>query len=385
MIERNPLPFAIGEYEERLNKVRRRMTAAGVEAMLTTVPENIVYLTGYHTLGYFTYQILIVSLDHAPILLTRAMNTEKGQADSCLQNIEGYKDTESPDDATYRVLETYGLLNKRLGNQDDAWFFSVARYKKLIGRLGIDDLIDCSGLVEEVRKIKSPKEIEYIREAGRYCAASLDSAIAATGPGVLECVVNAAAHDGMHRAGSEYLGHSAQFVSSPQSGLGFECAERRPILRDGAVYMEAGGTHNRYNCMLSRTVLVGNPDPKFEDMAMASRDGLNAAMAATKAGVTSHEVDKAARDVIAKAGFADAFAHRTGYSIGIGFPPDWGEGRIMSINENDPLVLEPNMCFHYIPDLKYGGFGGAVFSESLVVTETGYEPLSKYSQEIFRK
>ena len=112
MIERNPLPFAIGEYEERLNKVRRRMTAAGVEAMLTTVPENIVYLTGYHTLGYFTYQILIVSLDHAPILLTRAMNTEKGQADSCLQNIEGYKDTESPDDATYRVLESYGLLNK---------------------------------------------------------------------------------------------------------------------------------------------------------------------------------------------------------------------------------------------------------------------------------
>ena len=73
------------------------------------------------------------------------------------------------------------------------------------------------------------------------------------------------------------------------------------------------------------------------------------AKAATRAGVTSHEVDAAGRSAMREAGFADGFEHRLGYSIGIGFPPDWGEGRIMSINENDPLVLESGMCFHYIP------------------------------------
>ena len=103
----------------------------------------------------------------------------------------------------------------------------------------------------------------------------------------------------------------------------------------------------------------------------------------TRAGVTSHEVDHAARTVMRKAGYAAAFDHRTGYSIGIGFPPDWGEGRIMSINEHDPTVLEPGMCFHYIPDLKLTHEGGVVFSESLVVTDTGYELLSDYPQEIF--
>ena len=57
----------------------------------------------------------------------------------------------------------------------------------------------------------------------------------------------------------------------------------------------------------------------------------------------------------------------------------------MSINENDPLVLETGMCFHYIPDLKIPHQGGAVFSESLVVTDTGYELLSDYPRElIFR-
>ena len=102
-----------------------------------------------------------------------------------------------------------------------------------------------------------------------------------------------------------------------------------------------------------------------------------------RAGVTSHEVDRAARTVMARAGFGEYFVHRTGYSIGIGLPPDWGEGRIMSINEHDQTVLEPGMCFHLIPDLKVAHQGGVVFSESIVVTERGHEPLTDFPQEIF--
>src|SRR5437016_12847309 len=132
------------------------MNAAGIDVHLTTVPENIVYLTGYSTLGYFTYQLLAVPLDHEPILLTRALNVEKAEVDSCLLHIVGYQDTEAPDEATYRMLQTYGLLGKRISNQDDAWFFSVGRYKKLLRRFGVSDLPDGSGLIEHVRRIKSP-------------------------------------------------------------------------------------------------------------------------------------------------------------------------------------------------------------------------------------
>ena len=262
-MSRNVLPFTDDEYATRLAAVRRGMEQAEVEVMLTAVPENIVYLTGYHSLGYFTFQLLIVALDHPPILLTRGLIRHKARIDSCLEHVVGYLDTEDPDEATYRVLADYGLLARRIGNQDDAWFFSVGRYKKLIARLGVDDLADCSGIVEEVRKRKSTTEIAYIREAGRYCAASIDAAIAAVRPGVLETEISAAAHEAMHRAGSEYLGHSAQFVTGPQAGLAFECAERRAVGENDVVYMEGGGTHNRYNCMLSRTVIVGSPDPKW--------------------------------------------------------------------------------------------------------------------------
>lgn len=376
------LPFSREEYAARLDKVRRRMEASGLEVMLTTVPENIVYLTGYSTLGYFTYQILILSLDHDPILLTRAINVEKARVDSCLTHIEGYRDTEDPDDATYRVLDRYGFLRKRIGNQDDAWFFSVARYKKLRSRLPGSDLADCSGLIEHVRRTKSPQEIAHIRQAGRYCEASLRAAVDAAKPGATENDVAAAAYHALYKAGSEFLGHEAQYVAGPAAGLAFECAKRRPIGRDDVVYMEAGGTHNRYNCMLSRTVIIGKPNPKWVTIAEASREALNAAKAAIRAGVTSHEVDRAARTVMVKAGLGGYFVHRTGYSIGIGVPPDWGEGRIMSINENDPTVLEAGMCFHLIPDVKIVNQGGVVFSESVVVTEKAHELLTDFPPEI---
>jgi Xaa-Pro dipeptidase len=381
--EPTELPFSREEYATRLGAVRRRMEASGVEVLLTTVPENIVYLTGYSTLGYFTYQILVVALEREPILLTRALNVEKAQVDSCLRHVEGYQDTDDPDEATHGVLARHGLLGKRIANQDDAWFFSVGRYKKLLRRLGVRDLPDGSGIIEHVRRVKSPTEIAYIRQAGRYCEASLRAAVDAVAPGATDSDVAGAAYHALYRAGSEFLGHEAQFVTGPAAGLAFECARRRPIAANDVVYMEAGGTHNRYNCMLSRTVLVGRPDPRWRAMAEASRDTLNAAKAAIRPGVTSHEVDRAARAVMRTAGFAKFFMHRTGYSIGIGVPPDWGEGRIMSLNEGDPTVLEAGMCFHIIPDLKVVHEGGVVFSESVVVTPTGHETLTAFSQELF--
>lgn len=385
MTEAAELPFSREEYARRLDQVRRRMDAAGVDVLLTAVPENIVYLTGYSTLGYFTYQLLVLALDREPILLTRAINVEKAQVDSCLRCIEGYQDTEDADLATHRVLEGYGLLGKRIANQDDAWFFSVARYKKLLRRLGVGDLADGSGLIEHVRRVKSPREVDYIRQAGRYCEASLSAAIAAAAPGATENDVAAAAYQAMYRAGSEFLGHEAQYVAGPAAGLGFECAKRRPIRADDVVYMEAGGTHQRYNCMLSRTVIVGKPGPKWIARAEASRDALAAAVAAIRPGVTSHEVDRAARAVMGQAGLGRYFSHRTGYSIGIGLPPDWGEGRIMSINEHDETVLEAGMCFHLIPDLKLVHEGGVVFSECVLVTETGHERLTEFPLDIFFK
>jgi Xaa-Pro dipeptidase len=349
---RPDLPFDAAEFARRLAAVRERMAARGIDVLMTSVPENVYYLTGYDSMGYFTYQVLFIPLDQDMVFLTRALNVDKASTYSCLKRVEGWDDLSSPAEATYATLAKYGLGKKRLANQMDAWFLSVAHYKHITLRLGRDDLIDGSGIVESVRLKKSPQEIAYIRKAGEVCVASLDAAIRATRAGTYDHLIAADAHRALVAAGGEYLGHALQVCSGEEAGLSFETWGRRRIRENDCVYMEMGGTFRRYNIAMSRTVLVGRPDPRLKRMAEISRDALAAARA--------------------------KFKHLTGYSIGIGYPPDWGEGRLQSIKEGDPTVLEPGMVFHLIPDLKLAGLGGAVCSETLLVTDKGHEALTLY-------
>ncbi|HUI17812.1 MAG TPA: Xaa-Pro peptidase family protein [Alphaproteobacteria bacterium] len=384
-MKKAPLPFAPEEYRRRLAAVRHAMATRGIEVLVTAIPENIYYLTGYDSMGYFTYQVLIIPLEGEMVFLTRALNLDKASIHSCLDRIEGWDDLSSPAEATVRVLKHYKLDRARIANQNEAWFLSVAHYKQICAQLGRGELLDGSGLIEAVRLRKSPQELAYIRHAAAAATASLAAGIAATVAGTHDHAIAAEAARALFAAGSEYLGHSFQIVAGSEAGLSFETWGRRQIKPDDCVYMEMGGTYLRYHAMVSRTVLVGRPDARLARMAEISCQALAAARAAVKPGATAGAVDRAARDLIARAGLADAFKHRTGYSVGIGYPPDWGEGRLQSIKENDGTVLEPGMVFHLIPDLKLAGLGGAVCSETVLVTASGHEVLTPFSYDIPRK
>ena len=372
------LPFAVEEFQARLAAVRRNMDAAGIEVLLVTAPENIFYLTGYHTVGYFSFQMLVVPLERDPIMLVRGLNVAQAKT-SWLDDVEAYSDTTDVNDWIYQMLAKYGLADKRLGSQDNAFFFTVAQYKQLAQRLGREPA-DGSGLVERVRLIKSPRELAYMREAGRCCAASIDAGVAAIRPGGTENDVAAALHRALIEAGSEYLGHPPLLVTGPAAGLGMETYKRRKIAENDVFIIEAGATYERYNVALSRTAIVGKPDAKWIHMYETCREGFNRARGAIAPGVTSHEVDRQCREYIRGQGYP--FEKRLGYSIGIGFPPDWGEGRTQSINQGDDTVLEPGMVFHMVANLRVAGEGSVIFSETAAVTETGFEVLTPYPQDL---
>jgi Xaa-Pro dipeptidase len=111
--------------------------------------------------------------------------------------------------------------------------------------------------------------------------------------------------------------------------------------------------------------------------ANAVLGALDALLAAVRPGVTSGEIDRAGRSVVEKAGLDQYWLHRTGYSIGIGFPPGWGEGHIMDLKPGDPRPLQPGMTFHTVPMIGIPGLGAIGFSETWAVTEHGAEVLTK--------
>lgn len=377
------LPFTVEEYRSRLARVRMGLAQRGPEVLLVTAPENIYYLSGYHTLGYFTFQMLIVHATEDPVLFTRGVNIDTARELSWLTRIEGYEDTQDPIERLHEVLTAYSLGSAEIGTQDRDWYFSYGQRVDLQHKLPATRFVDCSGLIEQIRLVKSPREIEYIEEAARTVGASLEAAIGAVQSGRRDSDVAAAMHRASIEAGSEYLGHPPMICVGASAGRQFATWNREVIRSEDVVYLEAGGSFKRYNAAQSRTVLVGQPSKEWRRIASASKDALEAAIAAIRPGVLSGEVDRAGQSVIAEAGLSEYSKHRTGYSMGIGFPPDWGEGRTLSIKKDDTTALESDMVFHLIPDMKVAGRGGAVFSDLVLVTETGSRTLTTFPRQLF--
>jgi Xaa-Pro dipeptidase len=142
------------------------------------------------------------------------------------------------------------------------------------------------------------------------------------------------------------------------------------------------GVYGRYVGPLMRSASLGEPSQKVRRMADLCIEGLNRAIAAVRPGVTAGSVDDACRGLMEESGVYESFRKRTGYSVGLAFPPNWNEGHIVSLRKNDPTVLAPGMVFHIPPALRDYGVSCVGFSETVVVTETGCEVLTNFPREL---
>ena len=106
---------------------------------------------------------------------------------------------------------------------------------------------------------------------------------------------------------------------------------------------------------------------------------------AIRPGAVSEDVDKVGRDIIAKAGFGKWHHHRIGYSIGVNYPPDWGEGQIISIRKGGKRQLQENMTFHLVPGCIIFDEMTVTTSASIRVTATGCEVLNTIPRKLFEK
>ena len=157
--------------------------------------------------------------------------------------------------------------------------------------------------------------------------------------------------------------------------------DERPFKPDEGTFFEIAGCYRRYHCPLSRTIYLGTPPQKFLDTEKAVLEGIDAALDAARPGNTCEGVEAAWRKVIARHGIEKE--SRCGYSIGLSYPPDWGE-RTMSLRPGDRTVLEEGMCFHLIPAIWQDDWGLEI-TESFQVTAAGAEPFCDYPRRLFVK
>ena len=215
----NRMAFSREEYERRYRLVIDGMRAAKVDALLVRSPENITYLTGYETPGYYGYHCLILVSGHQPVLVGRRLEVGTNVPEfSWLTKIAYVEDYDIPVEITIKTVSKLGLARKRLGIEPDGWFFTVNEHKALTEALPRARFVDCSALVESARMIKSPAEVKVMRKAVAIADKACLAGIRATRPGVSEDDIAAAVYKTWCAAGAEYTGLPNFIVSGRRSG-----------------------------------------------------------------------------------------------------------------------------------------------------------------------
>jgi Xaa-Pro dipeptidase len=385
MRQRDDLVFAMTEYEARLARLRQSMAARNLDAFLVTTPENLFYLTGYQTPGYYWFQALVVPLAGEPFMVTRLIEDSNVQTRTWISESHPYRDHESPPAALGRVMARFGLASARIGYERHCYFLRASEQDVLFATLPEASFVDASGLVEALRLIKSEAEIDLMRKAARTAEAGMQAGIDAIGAGVNENEVAAEIQAAMTRAGSHYPAIHPFVASGWRGAVGHATWEDRVIEPGDAVFLEIGGCRHRYHAAMMRTVIVGDPAPAVRAAERVVQDAMQACLETIGPGVPAEAVDRIARRVIAGAGPGIDQASRTGYSIGIGFAPDWGEGHILSLLEGEARPLEPNMTFHLIPWVQVPGLAGVGLTETVRVTASGCETLTSFERRVFTR
>ena len=377
------LAFSVEEYRNRLNRIREACRRRGFDALVLHTPENIAYLSGYQTAGYYYYQCMLIFLDEDPVILTRSIEETNARARAwCGDRSQSFMDHQNPIERTAELLRERKLDRGKVGIEETSWFFSIAQHRELSSLLPQCQFSDCFGIVEDERAVKSDAELEYMRRAARQAEAGMRSALEAVREGATENDVAAAAYHATIRAGGEYPGHPHFIASGWRTSLSHATWEGRKLENGDPILIELSGCVKRYSAAMMRMAHIGKPSPEHQKMSDTSIRALEQMFKEVRAGVPAKKPWEAWATAIKEGGFEGGFK-RTGYSIGICFPPDWGEGQIFNFNRAEERSLRANMTFHVPSMVKIFGVADFGNSETIRVTETGVEVLTNFERRVF--
>ena len=387
------LKFTREEYAQRLAKTRRAMERRGIDVLIVSDPSNMAWLTGYDGWSFYVHQAVIVPPQGEPIWYGRGQDANGAKRTAYLghENIIGYADhyvqsTERhPMDFLAQVLRDRRLDGLSVGVEMDNYWFSAAAFAGLQKGLPNARFVDATALVNWQRAVKSPTEIDYMRKAARIVEAMHARILDKAEVGMRKCDLVAEIYDAGIRGVDDFGGDYPAIVPLLPSGADASAPhltwDDRPMKANEGTFFEIAGCYHRYHCPLSRTVFLGKPTEAFLDAEKATLEGMEAGLEAARPGNTCEDIANAFFAVLKKYGIVKD--NRTGYPIGISYPPDWGE-RTMSLRPGDRTVLEPGMTFHFMTGLWLEDMGLEI-TESILITETGVDCLANVPRQLFVK
>ena len=386
--------FEKSEFQDRVERTKQSMEEHGIDVLLATNPANMNYLCGYDGWSFYVHQLVILALEESePMWVGRGVDAAGARLTTFVKNEnlltypDDYVQVENrhPMSFVAEFIKEKGWAKRRLGVEMDSYYYTARCHEALRAGLPDGHFTDVTRLVNWVRSVKSPRELDYMREAGQIVEKAMRAAVDGIQPGVRQSDVVAdiyhAQISGTADFGGDYPTTPPMLPSGVHSAASHLTWTDDLYAADTATSIEIAGCRHRYHCPLARTVYLGSPPAKLTDTAKVVIEGIAAALEMAKPGVTCEEVEAAWRRAIAHSGIVKNM--RIGYSVGLNYPPSWGENT-MSLRSGDRTVLEPNMTLHMVPGIHLGNCS-VYISETFQVTETGSQTLTLFPRELFVK
>ena len=374
-----PLHFTEDELADRRNKVASEMQSRGLDALLIFRQESMYYLTGYDTTGYSQFQCLYMSAGGTLILLTRSADLHQAQLTSVIKDVRIWVDhaDSNPGLDLRQILEEQECRGKHMGVELEAWCLTGRRWEFV--RAGLDGFCtheDASTLVSQMRIIKSPAELDYVRRAAALADEALVEAHNLATPGRPEQEILAAMESAIFRGGGDYPASRFIIGSGAQALNVRNFTGYADLGNNDQLQLEFGGTYRHYHSCLMRTILTGKPDPRHLSMHSAVVEALEACKEACRPGATFGDIFDAHAKALEGARFGGHKLNACGYSLGALYPPTWMDWPM--IYAGNPVVVEPNMViFMHMILLDWDRHLAMAFGDTVVVTPTGSETLTQ--------
>ena len=387
------LHFSRAEFAERVARTQRAMERLGIDALVVSDPSNMAWLTGYDGWSFYVHQAVVLPVDDDPVWFGRQQdgNGARRTAWMAPDRIESYADhyvqsTERhPMQVLAEIIARRGWGKRRIGVEMDNYYFSAAAFATLQAELPNAAFHDATGLVNWQRAVKSPQELDYMERAARIVERMHQRIFETIEPGMRKNALVAeilhAGALGTDEFGGDYPAIVPLLPSGSDAAAPHLTWDDRPMLAGEGTFFEIAGCYRRYHCPLSRTVFLGKPSPQFVEAEKAVLEGMEAGLAEARPGRSCQDIAKAFFAVLARYGIEKH--NRAGYSIGLSYPPDWGE-RTMSLRSGDVTELQAGMTFHFMSGLWLDDWGFET-TESIVITENGARCLAEVPRRLFVK
>ncbi len=356
--------------QSRFDKLNASLRTSGLDAVILNPGPTLTYLTGLHFHLMERPVVLMFAKDQDPAIVLPELELQKVTSLPYQLQVFAYPENPSEWNSAFRkAAQTLGLDAKRIGVEPRQ--LRLLEFRHVQAGAPEADYPDASDVLAGLRLRKDRTEVEAMRRAVKIAQEALEATIPLIKIGMTEKELAAELVMQLFKHGSDTELPFAPIISGgPNAANPHASPGDRKLQTGDLLVVDWGAAYDGYISDLTRTFAVGEVEAEYQKIHKIVQEANAAGRAAAKPGVPCANVDKAARDVIEKAGYGVYFTHRVGHGIGMEAHED------PYMRGDNMQLLEPGMAFTVEPGIYLPERNGVRIEDNVVITETGADVLS---------